>query len=86
MEVTGISPTTYRDDILFYFENRRSGGGDVADVKYQPGSGVALVTFEESEGEGCGWQTWREVGWRVEKGRERETEYLSVSVYACMYA
>lgn len=37
--------------LKFYFENtRRSGGGDVKEIKVLPGKNAVQITFEEPEG------------------------------------
>ena len=52
VEVKGLDADTNEDTIQFYFENkRRSGGGPVEEFKYKQGSGVAIITFKEAEGE-----------------------------------
>ena len=52
VEVSGLGPKTSEETIVMYFENkRRSDGGPVADIQFEEGSGTAIVTFEEAEGE-----------------------------------
>ena len=52
VEVKGLGDNTNKDTIQLYFENkRRSGGGPVEELNYDKGSGVAIITFSEAEGE-----------------------------------
>ena len=47
----GIYDVTSKDTLSFYFENtRRSGGGDIEDIGYEAGSGVAYITFSDPTG------------------------------------
>lgn len=50
IEVTGLAPTTTKDSIINYFENtRRSGGGEIEDVKFSSDKGHCVVTFVAAE-------------------------------------
>lgn len=51
IKVTNIPDGTSKDALLFFFENRRkSGGGSVDDLEYDPDTKSAVITFEEPEG------------------------------------
>lgn len=51
IKVTNIPDGTSKDALLFFFENRRkSGGGSVEDLEYDPDTKSAVITFEEPEG------------------------------------
>lgn len=51
IKVTNIPEGTVPDALLFFFENRRkSGGGSVEDIKYDPDTKSSVITFEEREG------------------------------------
>ena len=45
IEVRGMKDTTSKDSVEFYFETKRSGGGEVEEVKGEVEDGVLLVTF-----------------------------------------
>ncbi|CAN8176900.1 unnamed protein product [Coccothraustes coccothraustes] len=45
--VRAAGPALGRDLLELYFENRRSGGGRVSDVRLLPGGREAIVTFQE---------------------------------------
>ena len=50
IEVTGLAPTTTEDAIVNFFENKkRTGGGDVESVDYNPDRGTAVVTFTTAD-------------------------------------
>uniref|UniRef100_A0A8B8E892 Poly [ADP-ribose] polymerase n=1 Tax=Crassostrea virginica TaxID=6565 RepID=A0A8B8E892_CRAVI len=49
IEVRGMKDTTSKDSVEFYFENKRSGGGDVEEVKGEVEDGVLLVTFVDEK-------------------------------------
>lgn len=52
IKVTNIPDGTSKDSLLFFFENRRkSGGGSVEDLEYDPDTKSAVITFEDPEGE-----------------------------------
>ncbi|KAI8490323.1 positive regulation of interleukin-4-mediated signaling pathway [Branchiostoma belcheri] len=52
IQVTGIPSTATKDILFYYFESiRRSGGGDVAEVKLDKDRGTALVLFKDHNGE-----------------------------------
>ena len=51
IEVRGMKDTTSKDSVEFYFENKRSGGGDVEEVKGEVEDGVLLVTFVDEKSE-----------------------------------
>lgn len=49
--VTGLPDNTSEDTILYYFENsKRSGGGEVSKVDFNPEQKRAVVHFLDSEG------------------------------------
>ena len=51
IQITGLTAQSTEDSIRNYFENeRRSGGGEVEAVTFQPDENVALVTFKDIEG------------------------------------
>ena len=53
IEVHGLDPSTTADTVLMFFESkRRSGGGDVDSVQFDPDTHVAYVTFH-SQDSGC---------------------------------
>ncbi|XP_078312815.1 protein mono-ADP-ribosyltransferase PARP14-like [Crassostrea virginica] len=49
IEVSGMKDTTSKDSVEFYFENKRSGGGAVEEVKGEMDDGVLLVTFVDEK-------------------------------------
>ena len=52
IKVTNIPPNTSEVALEFFFENRRrSGGGDIKELKYDPDTKSAVITFEDPEGE-----------------------------------
>ena len=55
--VTGLSKRTSGDAILFYFENKRSGGGDVHWLEYEEGSQTAVVCFTDPKGRIFVWNS-----------------------------
>lgn len=51
LKVTNIPDGTSKDALLFFFENRRkSGGGSIEDLEYDPDTKSAVITFEDPEG------------------------------------
>ena len=51
IKVTNIPPYTSQDALVFFFENRRrSGGGDIKELEYDPDTKSAVITFEDPEG------------------------------------
>lgn len=52
IELNGLAPTTTEDSIRNFFENtRRSGGGDIHSVEFNPKDGFAVITFMSAESE-----------------------------------
>ena len=52
IELNGLAPTTTEDSIRNFFENtRRSGGGDIDSVEFNPKEGFAVITFMSAESE-----------------------------------
>jgi len=52
IELIGLAPTTTEDSIRNFFENtRRSGGGDIDSVEFNPEKGFAVITFMSAESE-----------------------------------
>ena len=51
IEVRGMKGTTCKDSVEFYFENKRSGGGEVKQVKGEVEDGVLLITFVDDKSE-----------------------------------
>ena len=52
IELNGLAPTTTEDSIRNFFENtRRSGGGDIDTVEFNPEKGFAVITFKSAESE-----------------------------------
>lgn len=49
IEVSGFKDTTSKDSVEFYFDNKRSGGGGVEEVKGEVENGVLLITFDNEE-------------------------------------
>lgn len=49
IEVSGFKDTTSKDSVEFYFDNKRSGGGSVEEVKGEIDGGVLFITFENEE-------------------------------------
>lgn len=50
IEVSGFKDTTSKDSVEFYFENnKRSGGGNVEEVKGEMEDGILFITFEDEE-------------------------------------
>ncbi|XP_076461058.1 uncharacterized protein LOC143293737 [Babylonia areolata] len=49
VSVRGLPSSTSTDALMCYFENKRSGGGDVKEIHLDKRSGVFFVTFEEQE-------------------------------------
>ena len=49
IEVRGMKGTTCKDSVEFYFENKRSGGGEVEEVKGEVEEGLLLITFANKE-------------------------------------
>ena len=49
IEVRGMIDTTSKDSVEFYFENKRSGGGEVEKVKGELEDGVLLITFVDKK-------------------------------------
>lgn len=51
IKVTNIPNCTSKDALEFFFENRRrSGGGSIDHLEYDPDTKSAVITFEEPEG------------------------------------
>jgi hypothetical protein len=50
IEVSGLTPNTTSDTVLYYFENPKKCGGDVKNVELDPGNTRALVFFEDPSG------------------------------------
>ena len=51
VQVTGLNKSnTTKDTVLYYFENRKNGGGDVTNVEINAKEGWALVYFEDPQG------------------------------------
>ena len=51
VEVTGLNRANTTEDALrYYFENHKSGGGDVSSVELNIKDGWALVYFENPDG------------------------------------
>lgn len=48
--VTGIDKKCTQDNIIMYFENKRSGGGDVEDVYFADDEDSAVITFSSPGG------------------------------------
>ena len=46
--VSGITPGTEREAIVFHFQHKH-GGGDVSSVKFSQNGYKAVITFEEKE-------------------------------------
>ena len=52
IELNGLAPTTTKDSIRNFFENtRRSGGGDIDSVEFNPQEGFAVITFMSAKSE-----------------------------------
>lgn len=52
IELNGLAPTTTEDSIRNFFENtRRSGGGDIDSLEFNPEEGFAVITFMSAESE-----------------------------------
>ena len=52
IELNGLAPTTTKDSIRNFFENtRRSGGGVIDSVEFNPEEGFAVITFMSAESE-----------------------------------
>ena len=52
IELNGLAPTTTKDSIRNFFENtRRSGGGDIDSVEFNPKEGFAVITFMSAKSE-----------------------------------
>ena len=52
IELNGLAPTTTEDSIRNFFENtRRSGGGDIDSLEFNPDEGFAVITFMSAESE-----------------------------------
>ena len=49
IEVRGMKDTTSKDSVEFYFEHKRSGGGEVEEVKGEVEDGVLFITFEDKK-------------------------------------
>lgn len=47
--VRNLSPSTREETIIIHFQKKRNGGGEVDKVRLLS-EGVAVVTFEKSEG------------------------------------
>ena len=47
--VSNISPETTAEDIVFHFQRRKNGGGEIAHL-HIPKEGTAVITFESGEG------------------------------------
>ena len=52
IELNGLAPTTTEDSVRNFFENsRRSGGGDIDSVEFNPQERFAVITFMSAESE-----------------------------------
>ena len=49
--VRGLPSSTTKEDLEWYFQHRKSCGGDVDDVQIESETGTAVVLFDEEEGE-----------------------------------
>ena len=47
--VSGITPGTEREAIVFHFQQHKHGGGDASSVKFSQNGDKAVITFEEKE-------------------------------------
>lgn len=54
IEVSGIKDTTSKDSVEFYFDNKKSGGGNVEEVKGEGEDGVLLITFKNEQSKWTG--------------------------------
>ena len=51
IKVTKLPIDTTEDNLTFYFENtRRSGGGEVENVTFDPDTQTAIITFKDDDG------------------------------------
>lgn len=51
VKVSGITKDMKSDVLLMFFENfRRSGGGDIENMDFTPGSDTAVITFKDDKG------------------------------------
>ena len=50
IEVSGYKPTTHRDTLMMYFENRKSGGGEIADFAINDNKNTATISFVDPSG------------------------------------
>lgn len=49
IQVSGMNDTTSKDMLEIYFNNKKSGGGGVQEVKGEVEDGVLLITFENEK-------------------------------------
>lgn len=49
VKVSGMKNTTSKDMLELYFDNKKSGGGGVREVKGGVEEGVILITFENEK-------------------------------------
>ena len=51
LEVTGIREQTSKELIQLFFENeKRSSGGPIAKLNFDPENGTAIISFEDKQG------------------------------------
>ena len=51
LEVTGIHEQTPKELIQLFFENeKRSSGGPIAKLNFDPETGTAIISFEDKQG------------------------------------
>ena len=51
LEVTGIREHTSKELIQLFFENeKRSSGGPIAKLKFDPETGTAVISFKDKQG------------------------------------
>ena len=51
IKVSALPAISVNEDFITdFFENQKNGGGDVAEVDYDPGKNIAIVKFEDSRG------------------------------------
>lgn len=71
--------------ITDFFENeKRSGGGDVSDVKYDEQNSTAIVTFEDSDGKFYSIQHFLQLSWQ-ESAYWNQHLCLSVVCLLCVH-
>ena len=52
LEVTGLPESTQRDFLEDFFSHQKIKGGEIKDLKFDPDTGTAMVTYTEKEGSG----------------------------------